>query len=219
VIFLSLYLQIVHHSSPTLSGLQLVPMSVGLIATSIGSGQVVARIGRYRAFPIIGTALTTLGLWQMSFMSVDLPYWRLALAMVFLGAGMGNVLQVLVLAVQNSVEPKDIGAGTSAAMFFRTIGGAFGATIFWAIMTARLGAELASTLSPADAAKLPQGSVTSSMRAVASLPEPLQHQVLSAFASAIGQTFLVAASIMAVGFVVAWFIPETPLRAGAGGHH
>ena len=174
IIFLALYLQVVQHSTPTMSGLQLLPMVLGMIITSIGSGRLIVRIGRYRMFPIIGTALAAVGLWQLSFVSVDLPYWRLAIAMFILGFGMGNVLQVLVLAAQNSVPAADIGAATSGSMFFRSIGGAFGTTIFGAIMTSRLAAELQTAIPAADVAKLPHGSVTSSMRALAGLPEPLQ---------------------------------------------
>lgn len=210
IIFLSLYLQVVHHSTPTMSGIQLLPMILGIIVTSVGSGRLIVRSGRYRPFPIIGTGLAAIGLWQLSFASVDLPYWRLALAMFTLGFGMGNVLQVLVLAVQNSVPAKDIGTATSGSMFFRSIGGAFGTTVFGAIMTSRLTEQLATTIPAEEAASLPQGSITSSISVLKSLPEPLNHQVLGAFANAISHTFLVASGIMAVGFVISWFVPESP---------
>jgi MFS family permease len=106
--------------------------------TSITSGRLITRTGRYRIYPIIGTGLATIGLFLLSQMNESTPYWKISIAMVVLGAGLGNVMQVLVLAVQNSVEPRDIGTATSGATFFRSIGGAFGTAVFGAVWAARL---------------------------------------------------------------------------------
>jgi EmrB/QacA subfamily drug resistance transporter len=215
IIFLSLYLQVVHQSTPTMAGLQLLPMMLGIIISSVGSGQIIVRIGRYRPFPIIGTALATLGLWLLSHVSGGIPYWKLSVGMFVLGFGMGNVMQVLVLAVQNSVDVKLIGAATSGSTFFRSIGGSFGTAVFGALMTSRLAAEVAKVM-PAGASTGGHGSVTSSMTGLSKLPEPLHTAVLGAFARAISHTFVVAAFVMAVGFAISWFVPEQPLRTTQG---
>jgi hypothetical protein len=130
------------------------------------------------------------------------------MAMVVLGAGLGNLMQVLILAVQNSVEPRDIGTATSGATFFRSIGGSFGTAIFGAVFAARLATEMASVLPAASAGADP----TTSMANIQALPPELQSEVLGAFASAIDTTFLVAVPIMAVAFILALFVPQVPLR-------
>ncbi|MEI7779816.1 MAG: MDR family MFS transporter [Actinomycetes bacterium] len=216
IIFLSLYLQIVHGATPTMSGLQLLPMMLGIMISSIGSGQLIVRIGHYKPFPIIGTGLAAVGLYLLSYLSPTLPYWKLSIAMFILGFGMGNVMQVLVLAVQNAVDVTLIGAATSGSTFFRSIGGSFGTAVFGALMTSRLASELAKAIPPDVAAKMPHGSITSSMAGVAKLAEPLHTAVVGAFARAISHTFLVASIVMAVGFAISWFIPENPLRTHHG---
>jgi len=209
IVYLSIYLQVVNGSTPTQSGLQLLPLMGGVIVTSILSGRLIARTGRYKIFPIIGTGLATIGLFMLSRLGGDSPYWEIAVAMVILGAGLGNVMQVLILAVQNAVDARDIGAATSASTFFRSIGGSFGTAIFGALWTARLTTELKDVM-PAGAST--GGDPTHSMQAIHALPAALQADVLDAFARAIDFTFLMAVPIMAVGFVLAWFLPEVTLR-------
>ena len=138
IVYLSIYLQVVYGSSPTTAGLQLLPLMVGIIVASIVSGRLITRTGKYRAYPLIGTALATIGLFLLSHLGGTTPYWQIAIAMVVLGAGLGNVMQVLVLAVQNSVEPRDIGTATSGSTFFRSIGGSFGTAVFGAVWAASL---------------------------------------------------------------------------------
>ena len=133
IIYLSLYLQVVLGASPTESGLMLLPLMFGLLVTSIVSGRLITRWGRYKIFPIIGTALAAAGLFLLSRLGVDAPYSQIAIGMLVLGAGLGNVMQVLVLAVQNTIDPKEMGAATSASTFFRSIGGSFGTAAFGAI--------------------------------------------------------------------------------------
>jgi EmrB/QacA subfamily drug resistance transporter len=208
IVYLSIYLQVVDGSSPTVAGLQLLPLMAGIIVTSIVSGRLITRTGRYKVFPIIGTGLATVALLMFSRLGGDTPYWQIAIAMAILGAGLGNVMQVLVLAVQNSVAPRELGAATSGSTFFRSIGGSFGTAVFGAVWAARLASELAGLL-PGGAAG---GNVTSSLTSIRALPPEAQQAVLGGFARAIDTTFLVAAPVMAVAFVLAWFVPEVRLR-------
>ena len=208
IIYLSIYLQVVNGSSPTVAGLQLLPLMAGLLTTSIVSGRLITRSGRYRPFPIIGTALATIGLLMLSQLSGTTPYWQMAIAMAVLGAGLGNVMQVLVLAVQNSVEPRDIGTATSGSTFFRSIGGSFGTAVFGAVWAARLAAELSGVIPGGSSG----GDPTASIANIDALPPALQEEVLAAFARAIDTTFLVAVPIMGIAFILALFVPHIPLR-------
>jgi EmrB/QacA subfamily drug resistance transporter len=148
IVYLSIYLQVVYGSSPTVAGLQLLPLMVGLLITSILSGRLITRTGRYKIFPIIGSGLATIALFLLSNLAGDTPYWQIAIAAFILGAGLGNMMQVLILAVQNAVAPKDIGTATSGAAFFRSIGGSFGTAVFGAVWAARLTSELKTVLPP-----------------------------------------------------------------------
>jgi MFS family permease len=208
IVYLSIYFQVVRGATPTEAGLMLLPLMVGVLLTSILSGQLITKMGRYKIFPIIGTALATIGLYLMSHMGVDSPFWFSALAMFILGAGLGNVMQVLVLAVQNTVAPQQMGAATSGSTFFRSIGGSFGTAFFGAVWTARLAAELSGVFPNGGGG----GDVTSSITNITSLPADIQEQVLGAFARAMDTTFLVAVPFMAVAFVLALVLPEVRLR-------
>ncbi|HEX5018701.1 MAG TPA: MDR family MFS transporter [Actinomycetes bacterium] len=209
IVYLSIYLQVVYGSNPTVAGLQLLPLMVGVLFTSILSGRLITRTGRYKIFPIIGSALATIALLGLSQMGDDTAYWQIAIAMFVLGAGLGNLMQVLILAVQNAVAPRDIGTATSGSTFFRSIGGSFGTAAFGAIWAARLTTELRGVL-PASAQT--DGDPTSSMAVIRSLPPELQSDVIGAIARATDFTFLAAVPVMAAAFVLAWFIPHVRLR-------
>jgi EmrB/QacA subfamily drug resistance transporter len=209
IVYLSIYLQVVSGSSPTVAGLQLLPLMVGLLITSIGSGRLITRTGRYKIYPIVGTGLATIALLMLSRLGDDTPYWQIAIAAFVLGLGLGNVMQVLILAVQNAVAPREIGSATSGSTFFRSIGASFGTAVFGAIWAARLTSELKAILPPGSSAS---GDPTSSMTIIRSLPPDLQSEVLSAFARATDFTFLMAVPIMAIAFVLAMFVPQITLR-------
>jgi EmrB/QacA subfamily drug resistance transporter len=209
IVYLSIYLQVVYGSTPTVAGLQLLPLMVGVLFTSILSGRLITRTGRYKMYPIIGSALATIALLMLSRLGDDTPYWQIAIATLVLGLGLGNLMQVLILAVQNAVSPRDIGTATSGATFFRSIGGSFGTAVFGAVWAARLTTELSEVLPPGANAS---GNPTSSMKIIHGLPPELQTEVLSAFARATDFTFLMAVPIMAIAFVLAWFVPHVPLR-------
>ena len=148
VTYLPLYLQIVKGVSPTRSGLQLTPLMLGLLVTSVLSGQLISRWGRYRIFPIIGTAVIAVGMLLLSRLGIGTSLWMAALDMVILGLGLGMVMQVLVLAVQNAVDYTNLGVATSGSTMFRSIGGSIGVSLFGAIFSNRLHTELAQRLAP-----------------------------------------------------------------------
>ncbi|MBD3752918.1 MAG: MFS transporter, partial [Micrococcales bacterium] len=129
-----LYLQLVLGSTPTESGLQLLPMILGLMISSIASGQIIARTGRYRIFPITGTAFMALGYFVLTFMRYDSSYWMIAGAMLLLGLGLGQLMQTLTIASQNSVGARDMGVATSASTFFRQIGGTAGTAVLLSLL-------------------------------------------------------------------------------------
>ncbi len=212
IIFMPLFLQIVGGSSPTQAGLQLVPMMLGMLVTSILSGRIISRTGRYKVFPIIGTAFAAIGMALLSTMSVSTPYWQIALYLLVLGIGIGNVMQVLVIAVQNAVNPREVGVATSGSTFFRSVGGTIGTALFGAVMTGQLAAHLTESL-PAGAAG-PGGvtALTSAMSTISTLPDSIKPIVLDAFTTSLDRVFLTAVPILVVGFVLALFLPEVPLR-------
>src|SRR5712671_3004045 len=148
VTYLPIYLQVVKGESPTRSGLQLMPMMLGMLVTSVLSGRLISRWGRYKAFPISGTALMTVGLLLLARISVDVSVWETSAAALVLGLGMGMVMQVLILAVQNSVGYEQLGIATSGATLFRSIGGALGVAIFGAVFAHGLQVQLSALLPP-----------------------------------------------------------------------
>jgi EmrB/QacA subfamily drug resistance transporter len=212
--YLPLFLQVVHGVSATISGVYLLPMVVGLLITSIGSGQLIARTGRYKVYPIIGTAVLCVALFLLSRLD---EYTSTALTSTYffvLGFSLGLIIQVLVIAVQNSADFADLGAATSGATFFRNIGGSFGVSVFGAIFSNRLAAELASAL---HGVTLPPGlhvsSATSDPALLDKLPPAIRDAVRHAYSLALHPVFLYAIPIAAVAFVLSWFLREVPLRA------
>jgi EmrB/QacA subfamily drug resistance transporter len=210
--YLPLFQQVVRGLSPTASGLQLVPLMVGLLAASIGSGQLISRTGRYKRFPIIGTAIATVGLFLLSGLEPGTGSLEAGFYMLVLGAGLGFVMQVLVLAVQNAVPYSQLGVATSSATLFRSIGGSLGTAILGAIFANRLADELATKLpagSPA-AAGLSSGQIDPEQ--LKALPAALHDSYVHSFTDSISTVFLIAAAVAALAFVLAWLLEERPLR-------
>ena len=213
ITYLSLYLQDVLGSSPTEAGLQTLPLMLGLLLTSIGSGQIITRTGHYRVFPIIGTALMVLGLVLLSRLGVRTPRAIASLYMFVLGLGLGCVMQVLVLAVQNSVDYKDLGVATSGATVFRSIGGTVGVAVLGSIFNNRLVSELKSVFpAGSGAAAGPSGSSGLTKAQLARLPPTLHAGYLHAFVNALSTIFEVAAGIGLLAFVLSWLLPDKTLR-------
>jgi EmrB/QacA subfamily drug resistance transporter len=208
VTYMPLFLQVVKGESPTASGLQMLPMMGGMLATSILSGQFISRSGRYKFFPVAGTAVMTVGLFLLSRMSPETSLLAASGMMALLGLGLGMVMQVLVIAVQNSVEYRDLGVATSGALLFRLIGGSVGTAVLGAVFAARLAANLASLLPPGFETTLGGSGV----RALAGLPEEVRSAYFLAFTSALDTVFLIAAAVALAGFALTWLLPQRPLR-------
>lgn len=212
VTYLPLFLQVVNGATPTGSGLQMVPMMGGMLFTSILSGQLISRWGRYRIFPIVGTAVMAVGLYLLSRMDADTSVTRAAVDMMVLGLGLGMVMQVLVIAVQNSVDYRDLGVATSGATLFRLIGGSLGTAVFGAIFASGLQRNLAVMLPPEARAEAAGTGAGLSPQLLAQLDPALRAIYVDAFTASLRTVFLVAMVIALVGFVLTWFVPERPLR-------
>ncbi|MFG2840277.1 DHA2 family efflux MFS transporter permease subunit [Streptomyces zaomyceticus] len=216
--FLPTFLQVVQGVTPTMSGVHMLPMVAGMLITSTVSGQIVSRTGRWKVFPIAGTAVTALGLLLLNEMTETSSTWEMSVYFFVFGAGLGLVMQVLVLVVQNAVPYEDLGVATSGATFFRSIGASFGVAVFGTIFTSRLTHKLDDVFAGAAAAgqELPPGvgaaQVAADPRTVAELPAELRPSVLHAYATSITDVFLYAAPVVLVAFVVAWFLKEDKLR-------
>jgi EmrB/QacA subfamily drug resistance transporter len=223
ITYLPAFFQVVRGLSPTASGVELLPLMAGLLVVSIGSGQIISRTGKYRFFPIAGSAVTTLGLYLFSTMGPGTSAALEALYMVILGAGLGGVMQVLVIIVQNSVPHSQLGVATSGQTFFRSIGGSFGTAIFGAIFANVLVGNLASHL---HGLSLPAGFHTEDItpEMLAHLPALVHHGLVVAYAQTIQTVFVVSVPICAVAFLASFLIPHVELKrwpeaapAGAGG--
>jgi EmrB/QacA subfamily drug resistance transporter len=210
VTYLPLYLQIVKGHSPTASGLLLTPMMAGVLVTSITSGNVISRTGRYRPFPIIGTAVAAIAIFLLSRLAVSTPIWLAALYMLVLGLGLGMVMQVLVLAAQNAVPYEMLGVATSGSTLFRQIGGSIGVSIFGAIFANRLAAELAD--------RMPVGvhvPAAANPAIVQQLPEAVRQPYIESFTAALQPVFVAASGFAVAAFLLTWLLREVPLRATA----
>jgi EmrB/QacA subfamily drug resistance transporter len=206
--FLPTFMQFVDGVSATESGLRTLPMVAGLLITSMGSGVIVGRTGRYKIFPVVGTAVMAVGFLLLSRMDAATPTWQQSVFLFVLGTGIGLCMQTLILTVQNTMSFTDLGVATSGVTFFRTIGSAFGAAIFGSLfanfLSDRLGPAMLASGAPARAAQSPQ--------ALHELSPAMAAPIVNAYADSLGTVFLCAVPIAVVGFVVALFLKEVPLR-------
>ncbi|WP_427167312.1 MDR family MFS transporter [Streptomyces sp. C1-1] len=211
--YLPTFLQVVQGVTPTMSGVHMLPMVFGMLLSSTGSGQIVSRTGRWKVFPVAGTAVTTVGLLLLHRLDENSSTFEMSVYFFVFGLGLGLVMQVLVLIVQNAVSYEDLGVATSGATFFRSIGASFGVAIFGTVFASRLGDKLSASFR---GVRLPGGvsadALESDPRGIASLPPALRAPALHAYASAITDVFLYAAPVALLGFVLAWFLKEDPLR-------
>jgi len=206
--FLPTYMQFVDGVSATTSGLRTLPMVAGMLSTSMGSGILVGRTGRYKIFPVAGTAVMALAFLLMSRMNPSTSALLQSLYLFILGAGIGLCMQVLILIVQNTSSFEDLGVATSGVTFFRTIGSSFGAAIFGSLFTN----FLHSRIGPAIAASGASPAAASSPEALHRLPHAAAAPIVSAYAASLTQVFLWAVPVALVGFVLALFLREVPLR-------
>ena len=216
--FLPLFMQNVKGVSPTASGLRILPLMLGMLAASVTSGRLVTRWGRYRVFPIVGTALMTIGAYLLSLIDASTNNWLLALYMFVFGVGMGLVMQVLVVAVQNAVSYRDLGVATSSSTFFRMIGGSFGTAVFGAIYAIVFTHTFAPTLARVSASVLknfnPQTLNPALLDKLKSTAEGLlfYDKYIDAVTHSIQTVFLVAVPISFVAFLLSFLLPEVELR-------
>ncbi|MEV0204113.1 MFS transporter [Streptomyces sp. NPDC050788] len=212
--YLPTFLQMVDGASATESGLLMLPMMGGIVGASIISGQLISHTGRYKIYPVLGSAVSVLGMWLLSRLDIDTPRLHYSIWMAVLGAGIGMVMPVLVLAVQNSVRPADLGTATSANNYFRQIGGSVGAAIFGTLFAHRLTDALEEQLPTRAGERLPDPeSITPQL--VHALPAPLRDDYIRAYADAMPRIFLYLVPVLALGLVIAFFLKEIPLLNSA----
>ncbi|MDQ0748117.1 EmrB/QacA subfamily drug resistance transporter [Streptomyces africanus] len=211
--YLPTFLQVVQGISPTMSGVHMLPMVLGLLLASTASGQIVSRTGRWKMFPIAGTGVTTLGLLLLHQLDEHSSTAELSGFFFVFGLGLGLVMQVLVLIVQNAVPYQDLGVATSGATFFRSIGASFGVAVFGTVFAGRLGDQLTDAFR---GTPLPPGvsvgALEADPRGIAALPPGLRPPALHAYSVSITDVFLYAAPVALLGFVLAWFLKEDRLR-------
>jgi EmrB/QacA subfamily drug resistance transporter len=212
IVYLPQYLQVVRGSSPTESGIQLLPLMAGLLITSTTTGLLITRWGRYKIFPIMGTAVMTVGLYLLSLLGVSTSTATSSLYMFVLGVGIGGVMQVLVIAVQNAVPYEDLGVATAGATFFRSIGGSFGTAVFGAIFANQLIGNLRRYLAGVPLPSHFSATAGASPAALAKLPPAVHTGFVHAYSASLHTVFLVAVPIGALGFALTWLLKEVPLR-------
>jgi EmrB/QacA subfamily drug resistance transporter len=237
---LPLYLQIVRGATPTQAGLLLLPLTAGIMSGSILSGQLISRTGRYKIFPVVGSALMVAGMLLLSTVGVGTPFWRTGVFMAVFGVGLGNILQPVTLAVQNAMEPRDIGVATSSATFFRQMGGTAGTALFLSVLFSTVGDNIGSEFAkaakdpafqrvvhdPATAADPSTQPVLAALKSggkaigsalddtsfLAHLNPVLARPFQAGFSASMDLVFMIAAAILTAGFVITLFLPELPLR-------
>jgi EmrB/QacA subfamily drug resistance transporter len=228
ILLLPQYLQIVHGSSPTVAGLQMIPLVAGIMTGAMGSGITISKTGKYKAFPLVGTLFIVTALVSMSFViEADTSVWSLVPLMVLLGLGLGFNFQPVILAVQNAVRPQEMGVATSSVTFFRQMGGTIGVAAFLSILFTRLPTDIREALSsaaatdPRVAQALQSGQINgggdlSDTSFIQQLPSYLAEPFKVGFSNTIDLVFLVAAGVVAIGFVVLLFLPEVALSNKSG---
>ncbi|WP_455749951.1 MDR family MFS transporter [Nocardia nova] len=239
------YLQVVRGSSPTVAGLQMLPMVLGMMTASVIAGQTISRTGRYRVFPLIGAGLLTLGLFLLHLIGADSPLWLVMIFMAIAGLGLGNLMQPLTLALQNALPPKDMGVSTAAATFFRQIGGTLGVAVFLSILFAQLTPHISDELhsaatqpayqqaviagarsgNPADAALSKgllshdvsaAGQVMSDSSVIQHLNPTLARPFQVGFADSMDTVFLAVTAVAGIALLLVVFWKEVPLRTAGG---
>ncbi|WP_433730234.1 MDR family MFS transporter [Nocardia sp. CA-129566] len=239
------YLQVVRGASPTMAGLQMLPMVLGLMAGSIVSGQLISRTGRYRIFPVIGATMLTLGLFLLHFLNADSPLWVAMIFMLCTGFGLGNLMQPLTVALQNALPPKDMGVSTAAATFFRQIGGTLGVAVFLSILFAQLTPNISTEMqsaatdpayqravvegaqsgNPADAALAKgllahdtsaAGGVLKDSSIVQQLNPELARPFKVGFSESMSTVFLSVTGVALLALILVLFWKEVPLRMVGG---
>jgi hypothetical protein len=228
ILLLPQYLQIVHGSSPTVAGLQMIPLVAGIMTGAMGSGIAIGRTGKYKIYPLVGIVFIVVALVSMSLIiDAETSVWTLAPFMVLLGLGLGFNFQPVILAVQNAVRPNEMGVATSSVTFFRQMGGTIGVAAFLSILFTTLPDKIGTAVRAAAATdprvaqavqsgQLKGGGDLSDTSFIQKLPDFLALPFKNGFSDSIDLVFLVAAAVVAIGFFVMLFLPEVPLRNQSG---
>jgi EmrB/QacA subfamily drug resistance transporter len=217
IIYLPLYLQLVDGVSAMVSGLLLIPMMLGVLSASVLSGQVASRTGRYKLLPVVGSVLVIAGMYLLSRLTIDTSHLTMSLYVIVLGTGMGLIMPIMVLAIQNAVPPTQIGTATAAVTFFRSLGGAFGTALFGAVFVAGL-THWIPVLVPGAAAKSihVNGSFSMSPARLHTLSAPIQHGVLESFVRSLHSMFLLGVPLAVVTFALTLLLKQVKLRTSSG---
>jgi len=227
IVMLPLYLQVVKGNSATTAGLKLIPFMLGIVSMSIFSGKQISKHGHYKRFPIVGLFLMIVGITMLSTLNEGTPFWKLAIYAILIGMGLGFSMQTIVIALQNSVDFKDMGVATSANTFFRSIGGTIGVALFGTIYANRLAhnlpiavAKLQATNPAALAGATPEkfAKLRENTSVLKTFTPELQTSILHAFVQSFHVVFLSAVPVVTIGLVFAFALRETPLRTGAAHH-
>jgi EmrB/QacA subfamily drug resistance transporter len=231
LIVLPLYLQVVKGSSPTEAGLQTTPLVLGILAGSMTSGVVISRTGRYKQWPVLGSALMVVGLLMFHYVGADTPLWQVMLIMPIFGIGLGLNMQPVVVAVQNAVNPREIGVATSSVTFFRQMGGTLGTAVFLSVLFSTVGQNIADALSKAEdtaafqsAAQahpqlmqtLQNSNALQDSSFINDLPAAIAHPFMVGFSESMDLVFVLGALVILVGVLVVAFLPDLPLRDLSG---
>lgn len=216
--FVPTFLQMSSGTSAAASGLLMIPMMVGLLGTSIGSGLLITRTGKYRIYPIVGSLITAGAMAAMTTLTATTPIWLICVFLFFFGAGLGLIMQVVVLVVQNAVPPSQIGTATSSNNYFREVGAALGIAVFGTIFTSRLTENLRNVFLDAGLTPDDAGSATSTLSPAVldGLPDALREGVVTAYADALAPVFWILLPFIGVAFVLSLFLKQIPLSDVAG---
>ena len=227
IVMLPLYLQVVRGNSATVSGLKLIPFMLGIVSMSIISGKLISKHGRYKRYPIMGLALMTIGIFLLSTLNETTAFWKMGIFAILIGMGLGLTIQTLVIALQNAIEFKDLGVGTSANTFFRSIGGTLGVALFGTVYANRLAhylpiaiKKVATTNPAAMIGATPEkfAKLRNNTAVLKSFTPELRGGIYHAFVQSFHLVFLAGVPITTLGFILALFLREAPLRTGAEHH-
>lgn len=216
--FVPTFLQMSSGTSAAVSGLLMLPMMVGLLATSVISGLLITKTGRYRIYPIIGTIITGIAMVLMTTLTAETPIWLLCTFLGIFGAGLGLIMQVVVLVVQNAVPPTEVGTATSTNNYFREVGAALGVAVFGTLFTTRLTENLMAVFTEAGASAEQAGQATATIdpAILAQLPDTIRDGVVTAYADALAPVFWYLLPFIGLAFLLALFLKQIPLSDVAG---
>jgi len=227
IIMLPLYFQLVRSNTATIAGLKLIPFMIGIVSTSVISGKLISKHGHYKRYPIGGLLMMAIGVLALSTINETTPYWKLSIYELMVGMGLGLSMQTIVIALQNSVDFKDMGVATSANTFFRSIGGTIGVALFGSVYSNRLAhylginiQSLAATNPAAMAGATPAkfAELKNNSAVIKDFSPELQASVYHSFVQSFHVVFLAAAPVVFLGFILSLFLREVPLRTGAAHH-